>query len=86
MLPFFKFSLPGMLHRTQEEDPDPEEVPADPHQEEGSGEAQPHVQRHQLQVRTRKVPDPPVQGRLHRTPQEGTQGVEVCSCRTELFR
>merc|ERR1711978_843458 len=31
--------------------------------------------RHQLQVRPRKVPDPPGQGRLHGSPQKGPQGV-----------
>ena len=65
----------GLLHWTQEEDPHPEEVSPHPHQEEGSWEDQPQVHRHQLQVRPRKVPDPPGQGRLHGSPQEGPQGV-----------
>ena len=69
------FYCEGLLHWTQEEDPHPEEVSPHAHQEEGSWEDQPQVHRHQLQVRPRKVPDPPRQGRLHGSPQEGPQGV-----------
>merc|ERR1719362_332238 len=64
-----------LLHWAQEANSYPEEVSPHPHQEEGSREDQPQVHRHQLQVRPRKVPDPPGQGCLHGPPQEGPQGV-----------
>merc|ERR1712037_551660 len=51
----------GLLHWAQEANSYPEEVSPHPHQEEGSREDQPQVHRHQLQVRPRKVPDPPGQ-------------------------
>ena len=69
------FNLLGMLHWTQEESVDPEKVPADPHQEEGPGAHQPQVHRHDLQVRSRKVPDPRREGRFHGTSQERQEGI-----------
>ena len=67
----------GMLHWTQEEGSDPEEVSSDPHQEEGSRGRQPQVHRHHLQVRSRKVPDPRREGCLHGPPQEGQEGLNI---------
>ena len=69
------FNLLGMLHWTQEESVDPEKVSADPHQEEGPGAHQPQVHRHDLQVRSRKVPDPRREGRFHGTSQERQEGI-----------
>ena len=66
-------TMSGVLHWTQEEAADSAQVSADPHQEEGSGEDQPQVHRHHLQVWSRKVPDPRREGRLHGTPQEGQE-------------
>ena len=71
------FTLLGMLHWTQEESVDPEKVSADPHQEEGPGAHQPQVHRHDLQVRSRKVPDPRREGRVHGTSEEGQEGVDL---------
>merc|ERR1711963_332214 len=65
----------GMLYWTQEESVDPEKVSADPHQEEGPGAHQPQVHRHDLQVRSRKVPDPRREGRFHGTSQERQEGI-----------
>merc|ERR1712088_642569 len=44
-----------------------------PHYEEGSGEDQPQVHRHHLQVWSRTLPDPRREGRLHGTSQEGQE-------------
>ena len=66
-----------MLHRTQEEGSDSEKVSSDPYQEEGLGGCQPQVYRHNLQVRSRKVPDPRREGCLHGPPQEGQEGLNV---------
>ena len=66
----------GLLHRTQEKGPDPAKESVDPHQEESSGEDQPQVHRHHLQVWSRKVPDPRREGRFHGTSQEGQEGLE----------
>lgn len=46
-------------------------VLAGAHQEIGVGEDQPQVHRHQLQIRTRPLPDRRRQGLLHGTTQEG---------------
>merc|ERR1712029_578484 len=67
----------GMLHWTQEESVDPEKVSADPHQEEGPGAHQPQVHRHDLQVRSRKVPDSRREGRFHGTSQERQEGINL---------
>merc|ERR1712147_510049 len=67
----------GMLHWTQEEGSYSEKVSSDPHQEEGHGGRQPQVYRHHLQLRSRKVPDPRREGRLHGTPQEGQEGLNL---------
>merc|ERR1712063_155151 len=56
---------------------DYEKVSSDPYQEEGHGGCQPQVYRHHLQVRSRKVPDPRREGRLHGPPQEGQEGLNV---------
>ena len=66
-----------MLHWTQEEGSDSAKVSPDPYQEEGHGGCQPQVYRHHLQVRSRKVPDPRREGRLHGSPQEGQEGLNV---------
>ena len=50
-------------------------VPAGSHEETGAGEDLAQVHRHQQQVRSRSVPDPPGQGVLHGSPQEGQEGV-----------
>ena len=50
-------------------------VPAGSHEETGAGEDLAQVHRHQQQVRSRSVPDPPGQGVLHGSPQEGQKGV-----------
>ena len=65
-----------MLHWTQEESLDPEKVPADPHQEEGPGEDQPEVYRHNVQVWSWTVPDSSGEGRLPRSSQEGQERVD----------
>merc|ERR1719300_1039157 len=57
--------------------PHPQEISDYPDRQAVHREGVSQVHRHLLQVRPRTLPDPGRQGRLHGTPQEGQEGVDV---------